>query len=100
MKRCYTCPVCAYPEMTDPVREGNICPCCGTEFSYDDDLTVTYEQLRTLWIQNGMAWFSPVRTPPITWDPVQQLIEGGVDFVGAFCDTDTTNTQNRYELVA
>ena len=32
----FTCPVCAYTLMPYPADEGNICPCCGTEFGYDD----------------------------------------------------------------
>lgn len=81
----YTCPVCAYPDMTDPITEGNICPCCGTEFGYDDDLGVTYRQLRNLWINQGMPWFSPVRHPSSDWNPVRQLIEADYDFDFGLC---------------
>ena len=54
----YTCPVCTFPRMTEPVEEGTICPCCGTEFGYDDDLGVTYAQLRARWVARGRPWFS------------------------------------------
>lgn len=100
MKLIYTCPVCAYPEMTDPVHEGNICPCCGTEFGYDDDLDVTYQQLRQRWIEHGMLWFSPVASQPHGWDPFIQLIEGGfTDFAFPDYDTTTSTEYMHVELV-
>jgi hypothetical protein len=87
--------------MTDPVHEGNICPCCGTEFGYDDDLNVTYEQLRQLWITTGMAWFSRATAPPLGCDPIAQLIEGDVVVEALDSSMDTTNsTDSRFELVA
>lgn len=98
METLYTCPVCAYPEMTDPVHEGNICPCCGTEFGYDDDLGVTYQQLRLFWIEQGTPWFSRAVPPPVCWDPVIQLLEGGYE--APETPTDTTNQTAQYELVA
>lgn len=48
MSNPYTCPVCA-ELMPDPVEEGNICPCCKTEFGYDDD-RVTHEELRRTFV--------------------------------------------------
>ena len=77
----YRCPVCGYLGLVDPPRskEGyasyEICPSCGFEFGVtDDDLHVSYEQWRTEWIANGMAWWS--RAPqPATWDPRRQLRE-------------------------
>jgi|SRR5581483_2053284 len=97
----YACPVCAYPEMDEPVHEGNICPCCGTEFGYDDDLDVTYHQLRLMWIERGTPWFSQAIAPPRGWDPFVQLLEGGFsDF--DYPDDDTTNdvSDMHVELVA
>lgn len=84
--------------MTEPVAEGNICPCCGTEFGYDDDLGVTYEQLRRLWIEQGMPWFSRATTQPVGWDPLTQLIEADYDF--HFVDEQTTTTTFVIEAVA
>jgi hypothetical protein len=84
----YTCPVCAYPEMSDPIEEGNICPCCGTEFGYDDDLGVTYRQLRDLWINGGMTWFSPVRRPAADWSPVRQLVDADYEFTFDWPDSE------------
>lgn len=75
----HRCPVCAY-QMPEPPEEGNICSCCGTEFGYDDDLGVTYRQLRELWISRGMPWFSPAARPPMIWNPVRQLVEAEYDF--------------------
>src|SRR5712691_11392193 len=79
MINAYTCPVCAY-SMVEPVEEGNICPCCGTEFGYDDDLGVTYRQLRQLWIEHGCPWFSPVAAMPNDWEPILQMVEADFEF--------------------
>ena len=97
----YTCPVCAYPEMADPVEEGNICPCCGTEFGYDNDLGVTYRQLRDRWITDGMQWFSPVRLPSDSWDPVRQLVDADYDFdIGLLEEREIPVTPFSAELLA
>ena len=104
MMNVYTCPVCAYPAMADPVEEGNICPCCGTEFGYDDDLGVTYRQLRELWIQRGMPWFSPVVAAPDGWDPILQLTEADFDIDDIVPDSTLVTTERmegtRVELEA
>jgi hypothetical protein len=99
MINTYTCPVCAY-SMADPVEEGNICPCCGTEFGYDDDLGVTYRQLRQLWIRNGTPWFSPVVTIPSGWDPILQLVEADYEFDPISQNTTSSETSAQFELVA
>lgn len=75
----YTCPICAY-QMAEPVEEGNICPCCGTEFGYDDDLGVTYRQLRDRWVAGGTQWFSPVAPRPADWNPIRQLVLADYEF--------------------
>ena len=88
----YICPVCAYA-MSEPIEEGNICSCCGTEFGYDNDLGVTYRQLRERWINQGMLWFSPVVERPAFWNPVRQLVQADYDFdmpEGAVATTTTT----------
>lgn len=79
MNTQYTCPVCAYSEMPDPAEEGNICPCCGTEFGYDDD-GVSHRQLRDEWVANGAPWFSTVIAAPINWSPWVQLILSDYDY--------------------
>jgi hypothetical protein len=77
----YTCPVCAYPDMTLPVEEGNLCPCCGTEFGYDDGaIGLTYEQIRDRWVADGAHWFSRVTQQPDNWDGLEQLALAGHEF--------------------
>lgn len=71
----YTCPVCAYPELPYPPRDYHICPCCGTEFG-NDDIDVTHEQLREMWIAMGAEWF--FRNPPANWNPYLQLSAVGL----------------------
>jgi hypothetical protein len=65
------CPVCGY-QMSWPPSDFNICPCCATEFGYDD-AGRTYEDLRNEWIKGGMAWWSPCNVQPSGWDPERQL---------------------------
>ena len=61
------CPVCGY-EMDDPPQDYNICPSCGTEFSYHDSGR-TYEELRQIWLNSGAPWWSPVDKKPLGWSP-------------------------------
>ncbi len=72
----YLCPVCAYTELKRPPKDYMICPCCGTEFGYDD-FTVTHLELRREWIANGMKWFSNVKQSPKYWNPINQLLKAG-----------------------
>jgi hypothetical protein len=76
----YTCPVCAHSQMPYPADEGNICPCCGTEFGYDDTMGTTYRDLRDAWVARYAPWFSPIDGPPLMWDGVVQLILADYDF--------------------
>lgn len=76
----FTCPVCAYSLMPYPADEGNICPCCGTEFGFDDDLGVSYRELRDHWLEQGAPWFSPVDDTPPHWDPIEQLVQSEFEF--------------------
>lgn len=76
----YTCPVCAYSSMPYPAVEGNICPCCGTEFGYDDTMGVTFLDLRNKWVNSRTPWFSPLESPPPGWNGIRQLILAGYDF--------------------
>ncbi len=66
------CPVCGYDNLTHPPKDYMICPCCGTEFGYDD-FTATHEELRQEWMSNGCQWFSSRVLAPTGWDPVAQL---------------------------
>jgi hypothetical protein len=69
----YTCPVCAFDQMTDAPEDFNICPCCGTEFE-NDTYHQTLPELRRAWITNGMQWFSNYVKPPKKWNPILQLL--------------------------
>jgi hypothetical protein len=75
-KKSYTCPVCAYSEMSHPPESWHICPCCGTEFDVDD-YKKPHEQLRAEWIDSGFHWFSKATHPPKAWCPYRQLIDAG-----------------------
>lgn len=74
----YICPVCGYPSLSEAAYDVfgcpsyNICPCCGTEFGYDDS-TLTHSDLRSKWISEGMLWWSKHQKIPDNWDPVKQL---------------------------
>jgi hypothetical protein len=78
----HRCPVCAYPDLSEaPYDEHGcathtICPCCGTEFGYDDAGN-SHQTLRERWIANGMKWWSKRQAPPQAWDPVEQLNRAG-----------------------
>ncbi|WP_460042587.1 hypothetical protein [Pseudomonas sp. S2_H01] len=81
--RSYICPVCGYPELDEPPYDGfgcasyGICPCCGTEFGYDDS-TLAHSALRTKWISDGMCWWGKKQLIPTDWDPVRQLDDAGM----------------------
>lgn len=72
----YMCPVCGFGAMTKPPADYNICPCCGTEFGYDD-LRHPWEELREAWLSKGAPWFSRQTPAPEGWNPVKQLLEAG-----------------------
>jgi hypothetical protein len=61
MSARYVCPVCGYPDLTEPPRSPDgggsyeICYSCGFEFGVtDDDLGFTYESWRSRWIERGI----------------------------------------------
>lgn len=74
----YLCPVCEYDKLDEPPYDSfgyptyNMCPCCGTEFGYDD-VTKKHSELRNAWIGNGMRWWSKNAQPPNNWDPEIQV---------------------------
>jgi hypothetical protein len=85
----YACPVCGYPELTEPPHseEGGgsyeICPSCGFEFGFDDDARgISYETWRKEWVRRGMPWSSPGETCPRGWSPEDQLREAGLNLEG------------------
>lgn len=66
------CPVCGYDELKQPPTFDMICPCCGTQFGYDD-FAVSHEDIRGAWLQSGAAWFSHKTPPPPGWSAEKQL---------------------------
>lgn len=74
----FACPVCGYAGLEEAPYDElgcssyGICPCCGTQFGYDD-ASVAHADLREAWISNGMPWRSR-RIAPDNWDPTHQLI--------------------------
>jgi len=82
-KQVYVCPVCGYPDLDEAAYDEfgcssyNICPCCGTEFGYDDS-TVIHADLRKKWISGGMLWWSQYKQAPDGWDPILQLGAAGM----------------------
>ena len=73
----YICPVCGYPELTEPPRNENgnppfeMCDCCGVEFGYEDCSIDSIIQYRTEWIKNGCNWFAVEK--PLDWLFEEQL---------------------------
>jgi hypothetical protein len=65
------CPVCGYDKLKGLPEDFNICPCCGTEFGYDDH-TVSHAELRQRWIDEGRQWWSSYTKPPADWNPEKQ----------------------------
>jgi transcription elongation factor Elf1 len=62
-KQSFACPVCGYAGLDEAPYDElgcasyGICPCCGTQFGYDD-ASVAHADLREAWISNGMPWWS------------------------------------------
>ncbi len=75
----YTCPVCGFDQMPYSPSRHEICPCCGTEFGYDD-FARSHRELRNTWLAQGGLWFSPVHPQPPNWNPFLQVIMAGYDF--------------------
>jgi hypothetical protein len=73
----FQCPVCAYGELREPAVDLNICPCCGTQFGYDD-VTLSYDALRREWLGAGAQWFSNTTPPPPHWNGYRQILNSGL----------------------
>jgi hypothetical protein len=73
----HICPVCGYPNLEEPPYDqygcpsSEICPCCGTEFGYDD-ANISHNELRNKWIIKGMKWYVKEKQPE-GWDVNVQL---------------------------
>lgn len=78
----YLCPVCGYDQLETPPKDEfgcstfEICPCCGTEFGYDDS-NKSYLELRKEWVNAGAKWFSDYNRPSEGWNPYKQLKKVG-----------------------
>jgi hypothetical protein len=86
--------------MLRPPAAGYICPCCGVEFEVDDD-ELSHDELRRVWIANGMRWFSRATAAAPDWNPLAQLVRAGYihevyAFTGGY--TETTNVQTSRTL--
>lgn len=68
----YLCPVCGYDSLTAPPADYSICPCCGTEFGYDD-FNRTWPELREKWLKSGAQWFSDRTHAPQGWNAADQI---------------------------
>jgi hypothetical protein len=73
----HRCPVCGFDGLTSPARDYKICPCCGTEFGYDD-LNHSSDELRERWLAKGAPWFSKHTAAPKGWDALAQLAAAGL----------------------
>jgi hypothetical protein len=80
----YPCPVCGYSGLTRPPEDYYICPCCGTEFGYDDfaensdDRARRWIELRQQWLSRDAGWFSSAIPPPDGWNPYTQLVRANL----------------------
>jgi hypothetical protein len=78
-----TCPVCGFPELSEPPYDAQgcasfeICPSCGTEFGYDD-ATRSHAELRAAWLAVGAPWRSQAIRPRPEWDAEAQLENAGL----------------------
>ena len=66
------CPVCGFCGDGFVGEDFEICPCCGTQFGYDD-ATRPHFDLRRIWMSDGCVWWSNARPPPLGWDPQDQI---------------------------
>jgi len=77
-KNINICLVCGYDSLDEPPYDEfgcssfEICPCCGTEFGYDDS-SVKHAELRGKWINTGKKWWSNNVSKPEDWDAEKQL---------------------------
>ncbi len=74
----YHCRVCGLlqdePPWGDDGKSPNfvICPCCGTEFGYEDCSPDAARRARAEWISRGGDWFSPAARPD-NWSRAAEL---------------------------
>jgi hypothetical protein len=74
----YRCRVCGYRNSEPPwgpdcqTPSHRICPCCGTEFGYEDITLKAIRMKRGKWVESGMPWFSPKKKPK-DWNAEEQM---------------------------
>ena len=79
----YSCPVCGFAGLYAPPYDEmgcasfDICPCCGTEFGYDDSKT-SHSELRRRWIGAGALWSNRTVNAPPAWDAIRQMRSAGL----------------------
>ena len=82
-----TCTVCGWPHLPrSPLLQDHlICPCCGTQFGYNDALR-SHAELRRQWVDDGARWFSRIISAPEGWNALRQLLAAGYFDVLLACD--------------
>ncbi len=79
------CPVCGY-DLGEPMGDGLICRCCGTQFGYQDS-SRSHAELRAEWLAAGARRHSRRVPPPFGWSALKQWEEAGLvpeeEFVSA-----------------
>lgn len=71
----FTCPVCGYDRLDRPPAHQKICPSCGTQFGFHDQVS-SLDALRRRWLRGTEMepkWHSRVVTKPLAWDWRAQL---------------------------
>lgn len=51
----------------------DFCPCCGTEFGYQDSTLDGARASRRRWLSAGAKWTYPKYGPPVGWTAESQL---------------------------
>jgi hypothetical protein len=82
--RGHPCPVCDYPNLSEPPRSEfgggsfEICPSCGFQFGVNDDAEgISYETWRRRWEARGMLWSGVGLKQPASWKPVARYVSPG-----------------------
>jgi len=74
------CRVCGFDLLSPPwgndgrTPSWEICPCCGTEFGYDDCTIASIRKKRTEWLSSGQKWFNESKKQK-EWSLGNQLLQ-------------------------
>jgi hypothetical protein len=80
------CRVCGFEMIEPPWGEDgcspswDICPCCGTEFGYEDCNLESVRKIREKWIVAGKKWFD-LKKRPEKWNFDEQFANIPKDFL-------------------